>query len=367
MFIGSFAVIVFAAIAFSLSWVFVEKAKTSRARRVEAEKQAHVMTVSDNGETWIRDTDTKASWRNLTGTPALYVNGQQHNPQDWEVDLHRYRLQMQQKRAQIVPGKAELIPENVQPIDLLTALETVQRCLIVGASDSGKTTLLQWLIHRRLQTSKTVTIDPHAFPGKWGGYVIGTGRNYPEIGMALSALLQIMTKRYDEIGKGIVTEGNHPGLTILIDEWRAITQQLGKPAGEAIKALLTESRKAAFSVFVATHSDRAKPLGLEGEYDLKDGFAIVRLSIANGIRQATIDTGNGEQPATLPGPFPQHLSPPAIAKTATRLKPTPSNQEAQILSMFDQGASYSQIARKVYGSKGGKQVKQIKQVLNQYN
>jgi hypothetical protein len=37
-----------------------------------------------------------------------------------------------------------------------------------------------------------------------------------------------------------------------IDEWRAITANLGKPAADAIKALLTESRKAAFSVFVAT-------------------------------------------------------------------------------------------------------------------
>jgi hypothetical protein len=54
---------------------------------------------------------------------------------------------------------------------------------------------------------------------------------------------------------------------------------------------------------LATHSDRAKPLGLEGEYDLKDGFAVVRLSIVNGQRQAMLDTGNGEQPAVLPGPF----------------------------------------------------------------
>ena len=91
-----------------------------------------------------------------------------------------------------------------------------------------------------------------------------------------------MTKRYDEIGRGIVSEMGHAKITILIDEWRSITFNLGKPASEAIKALLTESRKAAFSVFVATHSERVKALGIEGEGDLKDGFAVVRLSIVNG-------------------------------------------------------------------------------------
>jgi hypothetical protein len=100
-----------------------------------------------------------------------------------------------------------------------------------------------------------------------------------------------------------VAEQAHFRITILIDEWRAIVYNV-KDASEAIKSLLTESRKAAFSVFVATHSNRAKPLGLEGEYDLKDGFAVVRLSIANGQRQATLDMGNGEVPVMLPGTYP---------------------------------------------------------------
>ena len=102
---------------------------------------------------------------------------------------------------------------------------------------------------------------------------------------------------------GSLVKKGHFRITILIDEWRAIVYNV-KGASEAIKALLTESRKAAFSVFVATHSDWAKPLGLEGEYDLKDGFAVVRLSVANGERQATLDIGNGEIPASLPGVYP---------------------------------------------------------------
>jgi hypothetical protein len=176
----------------------------------------------------------------------------------------------------------------------------------------------------------------------------------------------LMDKRYTEIGNGTAKESTHPPIVILIDEWRAIVANLGKSAAETIKALLTESRKAAFTVFVVSHSDRAKPLGLEGEYDLKDGFAMVRLALVNGERQATIDTGNGPQPALLPGVLPAtftHYAPPDFELDLT---PKPSAQEVEILALHAQGASLNEIARRVYGSTGGKQTEQIKQAIAKF-
>jgi hypothetical protein len=174
-----------------------------------------------------------------------------------------------------------------------------------------------------------------------------------------------MTKRYDEIGKGIVVEGNHPRLTILIDEWRAIVHNV-KSASEAIKALLTESRKATMSVFVATHSDRAKPLGLEGEYDLKDGFAIVRLFITNGQKQATLDTGNGDIPATLPGPYYGNDRQVSDSDETIDLEIQPDAIETTILDLYDHGQSISNIAETVFGSKGGNQNQRVKEVLAKF-
>jgi hypothetical protein len=164
-----------------------------------------------------------------------------------------------------------------------------------------------------------------------------------------------MAKRYDEIGKGIVAEMAHSRITIFIDEWRAITGNLDTSASDAIKALLTESRKAAFSVFVASHSDRAKPLGLEGEYDLKDGFAVVRLVVVDGRRAATIDTGNGPVPAVLPGPFagaqPQVIDGRQwqVIGDDINLEPEPDDTEAKILEMLECGESLKNITETVYG------------------
>jgi hypothetical protein len=175
-----------------------------------------------------------------------------------------------------------------------------------------------------------------------------------------------MTKRYDEIGRGIVVEQGHSRITILIDEWRAIVYNV-KGASEAIKALLTESRKAAFSVFVASHSDRAKPLGLEGEYDLKDGFAVVRLSMANGQRQGALDTGSGEVPVTLPGPFVSSNPQVIDGNDMINLEIQPTPAEAHILQLYEEGKSVSAIAAAVFGSKGGHQNERVKEILSKFN
>ena len=323
------------------------------------------LVAGEGQQVYIRDTDENITWRTAHLDGRVYANGQPTEPNQGElIAWQTYMLRHRQRV--ITEVTSPLLPAQTQ-IDLLAALDSVQRCLIVGASDVGKTTLLQWLVSRKLQTSKVIVIDPHAYPEKWpGGIVVGTGRNYPEIGHALDALVRLMTKRYDEIGKGIVVEQGHSRITILIDEWRAIVYNV-KEASDAIKALLTESRKAAFSVFVASHSDRAKPLGLEGEYDLKDGFAVVRLSLANGQRQATLDMGNGEMLVTLPGVYPTPNSAFMETDDFINLEVEPTSAEAEILRLHAQGASYSEIARQVYGHTGGKQIKQIKEILAKFN
>jgi hypothetical protein len=347
--------------------IFRERLLKERARRQGMEREAKVMylVAGEGQQVYIRDTEKNVTWRTAHLDSRISANGQPTIPN--QAELMAWQTYMLRHRPRLISEVTpQLLPAPTQ-VDLLTALDSVQRCLIVGASDSGKTTLLQWLVSRRLQTSKVIVIDPHAYPQKWPGcVVVGTGRNYPEIAKALDALVSLMTKRYEEIGKGIVAEQAHSRITILIDEWRAIVYNV-KDASEAIKALLTESRKAAFSVFVATHSDRAKPLGLEGEYDLKDGFAVVRLSIANGQRLATLDMGNGEVPVTLPG-FYSTQSPPIIeAEEVISLEPEPTPEEARILALHAEGASFNQIARKVYGHTGGKQTEQIKEILTKFN
>ena len=178
-----------------------------------------------------------------------------------------------------------------------------------------------------------------------------------------------MGKRYRDIGRGLVGEGEHPSVTVVVDEWRAIVFNLGKPAGNIIKTLLAESRKTNIDVFVGTHSERVKALGIEGEGDLKEGFVMVRLNInkLTKERQATIDYGDGEIVANLPGRYVNHSSEGLAGKNFLALKAEPRPEEAKILAMHRAGESLRSISKEVYDGKFGEFYNQkIKAVLHKY-
>lgn len=207
-------------------------------------------------------------------------------------------------------------------------------------------------------------IDPHAYPVKWPNQakVVGTSSNHIEIETVLNNLIELMVRRYKDIGQGLVREGEHPKLTIIIDEWMSIAYQC-KNATEVMVRLLTESRKAAMSVIIGSHSERIKSLGLDGPGDLRDGFLIVRLWLEEGERKATYDYGRGERPCVLPGKYEpsQDTTPVIEIEAITEIKPT--EVEQQVLALHDAGESESAIAAAVFGSKGGPQNAKVRNVL----
>jgi hypothetical protein len=89
-----------------------------------------------------------------------------------------------------------------------------------------------------------------------------------------------------------------------------------------------------------------KPLGIEGEGDLKDGFTVVRLALVKGQRRATLDHGVGEVPAMLPDAFVVYkpiVEGTAEVLTAEDLNPAPTTEEARVLELLEQGESFRTI------------------------
>jgi len=258
------------------------------------------------------------------------------------------------------------LPAGQQQVNLLDVVCNEQRVLIKGASDAGKTNLLQWIASRKVATSKVLVIDPHASPDKWDGcQVVGLGSNHGEIETALDKLIELMVNRYQDIAAGKVQEGQHSKLTILIDEWMSIAYQCAN-AKEAIVRLLTESRKAAFSIYIGSHSDRVASLGLDGKGDLRDGFCLVRLSVTDGQRQATIDYGNGEQAAVLPGAYNGNGQADSFTIEPLDLEVQPNSTEAAILQLHRQGENHKTICEAMGWTPGGKQYQRIDEVLARF-
>lgn len=279
----------------------------------------------------------------LSGNPYTEWNGEQRpvSPDEWRSFI----LQFASSQA-----KQDLLPATIEQIpDLLPILDNAQRVLIKAASNGGKTTLLQHIADRR--QGAVLVLDSQSYPDKWPSRckVVGTGSNHQAISLALDNLIELMVKRYKEIGEGIVREGEHPKLTIIIDEWMAIVSECSN-SSDAIRRLLTESRKAAMSVFIGSHSERVKSLGLDGRGDLRDGFLIVRIDIENGERKATYDTGRGEKSCLLPGQF-IHTQPDNDS-LITIEKPIATDEESRILKMLDNGESFRSISHAIWGQRG---------------
>lgn len=318
-------------------WWIVEKMKVIRALRLEAERKAEVLVVNNGSQTWAYHT-REGQWHNLALGPRLYANGQMTRPEDFEMT--NWRL-LNAKSSRVNKPLIEL-PEE-RPLELLPLLDKADTILLVGARGSGKTTLLKQIIKCRQSWSKITIVDPHSTPTTWpDGYkIIGAGRDYDAISTYLGRLVALMNDRFKELASGKVKTGEHERVTLVVDEWRAIVMGTGEIVKGNLKTLLAESRKANIDIILTSHSSRVKPLGIEGEGDLKDGFTMVRLSVNKQTNEhkATVNWGEGDVTVILPG------------------KPD------RAIELYQQGHSITAIGQEVYGSKGGNQNMLVKRRL----
>lgn len=201
--------------------------------------------------------------------------------------------------AYIPPTKEErnLLTAGEQAGDTLHFSDIVHRlntALVIGGQDSGKSTLLQWIAYHR--QGQTISLDPHH--GRWPVDLrIGQGRDYQSIEAMLAKVYATMDKRYK-------TGQNSPAINIIIDEWMSIVDNC-PTAARHIKTLLTEGRKAGVFMFVGSHTDRARPIGLDGAADLKEGMALVYLkwNPRDNQRSAEIVLHRDRYELVTPGPF----------------------------------------------------------------
>lgn len=342
----------------------IERYRMSRATRRATENDA-ALTVIDapaGNRVFTFEHDT-GEYHNLTLDPRHVIEGNNGPaPTDTELRAWSFYHQVLNPAPRVVGSDPIALSEPAQqPIDILAALQHTPRGLIVGASDAGKSTVLRWLSEQASRQGNVVVIDPHSAPNKWPGgcTVIGAGSRHDLIEQALNALVNLMIERYRQIGRGEVQECGHPQVTIIVDEWMAIAEQCSNAKAILVR-LLTESRKAAFAVYIGSHSERVRSLGLDGRGDLRQGFEIYHLEIdqRTGNRRAWLEVDGDETPLTLPGAY----VPGSVARADdlqplkaldvppdTLLAPEPGSVEERVCQMKEAGASMRQITHAMFG------------------
>ncbi len=350
-----------------------------------AKAQVTTVVVNETENLFIRDSDPSATWHNTNLDPRAEIG--RNLPVAIEEESNRWYHFTQFKFLSRMKGSGrgqneQLLLEGdrnmmsfvddqltLPPPNALDILEQAQRALIVGSSNAGKTTLINHYIRQKLSgAGEVLVIDPHAEPNHWKGCkVVGIKSNHSEITETLDKLIRIMEKRYEEIGSGLVKTGEHTPICVVIDEWMSI-ERMCKNASHVMVRLLTESRKAAFSIIIGSHSQRVKALGLAGQGDLREGFTVVKLVLTpNNKRKALIDLGDGvDTEAELPGPFIDYgaevpvLEPSKTIAWDTLLNDDdlmkPSDVEQQAFDRYLDGESLRNITPDLFGgdSKYGK-------------
>ena len=304
---------------------------------------------------------------NLSAFPGTHHNGTWAEPHPaaaaaWHALVGRSKSE----------SPANLLPATTsQMIDLLPLLDRAERVLIKGASDAGKTTLEQ---HIATRSTNVIIVDPHYKPGLWptSAKIVGAGRNFVEVSAFFEWLIAQLDLRYKQRATG---NEDWIHYTIIIDEFMSINEECDK-AGKILSAMIRESRKVGFRLFVGSHSELVEPLGLKGAGDVRDGLLIIRLDYnqITGERDATIDYGRGKRPCSFP-PFYMPVSSgdaPELVIPDLVLSSQVSSREAKIIELIQAGADDRQIAREVFGkaSLGGNNfylVKELREKFTNYS
>ena len=177
---------------------------------------------------------------------------------------------------------------------LIDTVSKYARILVVGGQDAGKTSVMLWLAEAKMKLGNVVAIDTHASPEKWPreAHVLGFGLDYNQAQRGFNQVLDLMTKRYDEIGQGRAKERSHPIISVLTDEWTDLPDMIPNFKKQYVKPLFTKSRKAAIDLSLAAHDDTVEALGMEGLSGLKKSFdVVIYLDYSEGKHTSIVQYG----------------------------------------------------------------------------
>lgn len=266
-----------------------------------------------------------------------------------------------------------LLPASTESYRKLLDVDFIH-LLVVGPSGSGKTTVLCHLVDNAPSNTLIYALDPHAQFGEWPSRVneiVGDGRDYPAIDAKLLDLISTLNKRYNGV------EPTSQKVLIIADEWLSILDRCTN-AKDFFNVIGSEARKVNMNLVISSIS--ATVDDLEVSAAIRDNLAQLTLSrtwqrqnLAE-IKFSKVD----KELVELPGRY-VYREPmlPATVETVEQFEPmpilddgprpfTPTSDELKVYELHLQGKSYRQISMEIYGSVGGRQVEEIKQILSKF-
>ena len=171
------------------------------------------------------------------------------------------------------------LPE-LKPLPYLTD----RHLMVVGGTGSGKTYIARYLLHAR-QTA--YILDPHDDGHTWPDHcrVIGGGRNFDQIAETISEMATLLDNRFKQ--REMSGGGHFDDVTLAVDELPAIVSRHPDVA-KTLMQIGMEGRKVNVFLLLLTQSVLVRSLGIEGQGDLRENFATVKIDpLPSGVSQDT--------------------------------------------------------------------------------
>lgn len=148
---------------------------------------------------------------------------------------------------------------------------------IVGKTGSGKSALTQWMASQL--HGDIAVYDSDAAPHEWQGLnVVGRGANYPAIAAAMEADLEELQRRTEARARG--EESYQPLIRILEESpetLSALKDNNFDVGYRWLKGILRRGRKYKIKLILLSQGFSVKSLKIEGEGELRDNIAVLRL------------------------------------------------------------------------------------------
>lgn len=356
---------------FLAGWLLLEKMRMVRARRIEAEKQAHVTIVTNGGMTWIRDTDHKATWHNISIDPRIYANGSYTEPN--AIELQAWQVLNGAKATQAHSPAMLPATTEAEQLDLISVFtQPTQSYAIIGGQQTGKTFQAQHIANYWLrQGIKPVVIGPKWDRGEWGGCLLmGGNGDFEAVEWGIGKIRQLVEKRHADSTKG---HKQHRIQPVFFDDWTPIVDAVPNARALVLEATTLYASVNIILYFVL-HSDTANAWGVDRKgAALKENF--VKLFLVPTYDQAGLIIRSLTQGyirfagESVDRPVKLFTTQPISMGEAIEVRPNsagPDETQARIIHLHKQGQTVSNIAALVYGSKGGPQNKKVLGVLEKY-
>lgn len=328
-----------------------ERYRKIRAERIEAEKQANVMTVVSNGQVFIRETDHKAWWRAAHLDNRVYANSRETYDMPSREERDNWLL-YNKPTPKLIEGQITGSVQNGdKPKTLYDLLNGYPHLMLIGSTNSGKTTQMSAAVEYRLKqypNAKLVWLSTHAELDKnripRQAYVF----SQPElIARALCDLFQAYRQRYQR-------DGNYSQIILAMDEWPEIIEELkdlGIEAGDYLRRMSRGARKTNFNLILASHGANVGDLGIAGHSTVKRDFAEVHLEVSLTKRNRAIWQQFDKKSSRVGIELPQVV--------------ITTDKQRQVIQMYESGYPVDQIALEVYG-RGGRQLQLVQDTIAKY-